>query len=336
MVIIGINVDPAHWNDLDALGGRMRADGFTWVRTVLKSGLEGFLDACEEHGLKVLGVVARESLQGSSFDETADFYANLYGDRISAWEIGNEWDHVSGSSWDLPGGEVTRLGEAFRSVLPQGLLILGGQVSGDPNYLEDVDLSIFDGDALHPYGQRPAEWDDTHWGFGWARDLVTAYIVEIDADNGLPPALPIWITEYGATLTECRTPKRRGVYYLEMLRTLIETPGVCAVFPFKYEDTGVPGFGLLDADGNETPALTMIRDFLREIEIHPEEIKTVGQTLEQFIKTHEATLGKVWVKPKKGATGRYAITDEHYLVEYRDDTGTTWVTPLRQDSGFFV
>lgn len=63
---------------------------------------------------------------------------------------------------------------------------------------------------------------------------------------------------------------------------------------------------------------------------------TVGQTLEQFITEHPE-LGQTWVKPKAIAKAikRAAVTDHHLLVEYADEKGETWVTPLKQDDSFF-
>ena len=257
-MILGVNTDFRHWHDLDRLARDIRAVGFLWIRSVFLPGpfLYLFLLACRAAGLQVLLVVARESLVGGSFEATAK-EATKYAHLVAAWEIGNEWDQESPSSWDLPGSEVTRLGRCFRTELPGALLVLGGQVSGDPNYLEDVDLSVFDGDALHTYGERPDGWSDSTWGFGWAAELIDNYCTEIEENHHYP--LPIWITEYGAPADDLGGSEAvRSHYYGAMAKTFIRHGRVLAAFPFKWEDDGVEGFGLLDLNRKPRPALTVV------------------------------------------------------------------------------
>lgn len=129
--MIGVNTDPGNFTDLDKLAADIAAAGFTWVRSVAKPESQKWIAACHGAGLKVLLVVARESLQGT-FEQTATFYSKFDADWI---QCGNEEDQNSPSSWTLPPSEIIRLGECFRTAMPEAYLVMGGLVSGQPDYL---------------------------------------------------------------------------------------------------------------------------------------------------------------------------------------------------------
>ncbi len=228
--MIGTNVDPGNFTDLDALARDIAAAGFTWVRSVFKPSSSDWVLACHDHDLKMLLVVARESPQEPPHISVAD-----------AYQIGNEADHQSASSWTLIPWDLSQMGRMWRQILPATTLVCSGMVSGHPEYLDSVDLSVFDVLAVHPYGRHPAGWAD--WGFGPVADLVDQY---------KRFGKPIWITEFGAPAKDFTGGQgTRADYYGRMTAECAEL--YAAVFPFKWEDAGVPGFGMVG-----TPALAAV------------------------------------------------------------------------------
>lgn len=216
----------------------LRNIGSRWVRLVLleRFDLRPYIDACRAQGVKVLGAVARESLgiagpaerwtfndwidslgeahrltdsppeslNGEmSFDEAAELYEDRYGDKLDAWQVGNESDHVSPSSWTLAPDDVNRLATAFRGRLPMKKIVGPGLVSGDPGYIRGLDLRLFDGLAVHGYGQRPGgsanDWGELPGNFGVLGDLFDRYKDEMRA---MGRVLPIWATEIGVSTHE--------------------------------------------------------------------------------------------------------------------------------------
>lgn len=82
---LGVNVDPRH----GFRAGDIAAPGVAWVRTVLTpnddpstgSGhsLGPWIEDCHAHGLKVLGVIARESFRrGWTYKHAARYYAAFF------------------------------------------------------------------------------------------------------------------------------------------------------------------------------------------------------------------------------------------------------------------
>lgn len=133
------------------------------------------------------------------------------------------------------------MGRRWRSWLPATTLVCSGMVSGHPEYLDGVDLSVFDAIAVHPYGRHPAGWAE--WGFGPVKELIDQYKRFWK---------PIWITEFGAPPKDFTGGQgTRADYYGRMTKECAELYAAC--FPFKYEDQGVPGFGMVG-----TPALAAV------------------------------------------------------------------------------
>ena len=185
-------------------------------------------------GMEPLPVLARESFAkpDTQWRRQIEEWAIWLGG-IRHWQVGNEPDHKSPSSWTMTEPGFSDLLRQARAALPDAYLIAGGMVSGNPDYLIDVDLSSVDAISIHPYGQRPIDWPDKTWGFGWAADLLDRY-------KGF--GKPLWVTEYGGPAEDFSSAALRASYYGHMTRTI--SLQCAAAFPFKYEDAGVPGFGI--------------------------------------------------------------------------------------------
>lgn len=261
---LGVNVDPRMGTD----PAEVAAAGAGWVRSVLfaEPDLSGWLQCCDNAGLRVLAVVARESLYRPSepipmaFEEAAALYAARYAGLMHAWQPGNEPDIDSPASWTMAPAELNELLRAFRSALPDGHIVGPGLASGAASYLEGIDLDLVDAIAVHPYGQRPdPEWPRANWGFSYVRDLLGAYRAY---------GKPIWVTEFGGPLGDFAGARERGEYYGRMAARLAAEPDVRVAFAFCWSDAMVPGFGLLDANG-PTPALISFRQAAERLVLSP-------------------------------------------------------------------
>lgn len=245
MSAIGLNVDRAG-SYPPAL---VRSLGATWIRLVAMRDhdLREYLAECRAAGLRVLLVLARESFGG--FDSYADglaTYARRYGGLVDAWQIGNEADLASPSSWTMDPGELSELGQLARAALPGARLVCAGMASGHPEYLDAVDLTPFDAVACHPYlkdAPNPSDVED----LPDVDQLVEAYRAY---------GLPVWVTEWGWWGAD----ERRGAEETaEMVAWAASTDLIEAFFYFCLSDAMVPPFGLLRADGSEKPAAAAFR-----------------------------------------------------------------------------
>lgn len=236
MTILGINTDPARY--LDDLAGHvaeLKAAGYTMARFPLRSDGNGpaiaqaFCAALRGCDVTPLPVYANESrLRGNASQYTQiDFWGRAL-PCTQFWQIGNESDHRSPSSWTMQADDFSRLLRDARDTLPDTVfLIAGGMVSGHPEYLDTVDLSHVDAIAVHPYAKGPEA----------AAGLIREY---------QRFSKPIWVTEFGATLADMphASPEERWEcrrdYYSGMVRAL--APLCEAVIPFCWHDYA--GFGI--------------------------------------------------------------------------------------------
>jgi hypothetical protein len=175
--------------------------------------------------------------------------------RLTAVQLGNEADQPrSTSSWYLPGPTLSALYRAAREVWPVGCgvtLVGAGLVSGNPAYLEDVDLAPLDAIAVHPYGKYPHH-EEPEYDLG---TLIRAYQAQA-------PGYPIWLTELGAEHTWFKGAKAehaRAVWHSEMLVALDEL-GVALAAVFCYSDKMHPGFGLVKGDGAPYESFAALAD----------------------------------------------------------------------------
>src|SRR3990167_5095500 len=181
-MIIGINTDPQHFSDdLAGHARNLKAAGFSMCRFPLVDGREqlahDFCGALKDNEIEPLPVIVRESTQpGGLVSEYVVLHWCAALDDVQHWQIGNEADHTSPSSWTLGEDRFSMLLRNAREALGSGrYLIAGGMVSGNPAYLDGVDLGPVDALAIHGYGQRPDGYKDKDWGFGWLREFCALY-----------------------------------------------------------------------------------------------------------------------------------------------------------------
>lgn len=188
MASLGLNVDRTGRHD----PAWIRATGATWLRIVAMPGLDlsDYFKRCRAAGLKILLVLARES--GGGYDN----YQRLYGSLVDAVAVGNEPDAApnSPSSWTMPQGQFVSLGKAARTAFPHMPLVTAGLVSGQPDWLANLDLSWASAICVHPYGKSPSKtWPHPGWGTGYMGDLLDGYAAF---------GKPLLVTEIGLSSTE--------------------------------------------------------------------------------------------------------------------------------------
>lgn len=214
----GVNVDPGHWDDTLKLAKDVVASGATWVRTVIKPDVDltPWIEDCHEVGLRVLGVIASESLVEWNADWTLAQYAaaaqplaDQYETILDAIQVGNESDQVGPSSWTMAPDRLNRLLRAFRSAFDSIPLVGPGMASGQPYVYDYRQVDI---QADHPY-LTPED--------------LRAVGLRAPA-NGQP----LWLSEY---------PASPG-----MSAAIDEQPEWSVAIAFCWSDLMVPGYGLLD------------------------------------------------------------------------------------------
>lgn len=176
-----------------------------------------YIDRARSSGLSILLILARESFVADDISE--DTIAEYYGRHGNSvfWQVGNEPDHVSGSSWTMSQADFSNLLRMARNVMgPSAYITGGGLVSGNPNWLQGVDLSPVNAIACHPYAKDP-----------WTPELET--LVSGYAAYGYP----LWASEYHA-----RT--------LGMAQCLRDDSRFQGAIAFCLTDEMVPGFGMLE------------------------------------------------------------------------------------------
>lgn len=143
-MICGLNCDPGNFEDYDALARDLKAAGATVARfpLVLHGGVDypAVCSALIGGGVEPLPVLARESFEHGGVRSGWKQSMAYWRDRlpmVTRWQVGNEPDHESPSSWTLAPDDFSDLLLLSREVFgPDAYLIAGGLVSGQPGYLD--------------------------------------------------------------------------------------------------------------------------------------------------------------------------------------------------------
>jgi hypothetical protein len=281
------------WNDIQPES----ASTYRWGR------FDRVVDAVQKRGLVLLPIItytpawARPDgcLTEKCRPENADQFAKFAGEaakrypRISVWEIWNEENYPP--FWKpqpdpAAYGELLKLSVAsIRESNPAAKIIIGGLANTNAaqggiaprDFLADLvsagETEGVNGIGLHPYNfpQLPSEsgpWIysgvDGVSGLQSLRDVFTA--------AGLP-ALPIWITEFGAptgggTAGDHVTEDRQAEMVADAVTAARADDGIAALFWYTYRDSGADPidpeshYGLRRADGSPKPAYDAFRQVI--------------------------------------------------------------------------
>jgi len=179
--------------------------------------LHEYIGRCHLRCVEVMGVITSSSLEvrdehgnvvgAMSFEDAATMYAAEYAGLLDYWEIGNETDAdpngpIDGS-WILPAADCSRLIQAFVSAIKaqrSDAYITGpGLISGQPDYVRQLDLSGLTAISIHPYNQTPA---------------TAKVLFEHNYKELLDAGFQICITEFGMADAD---PGVRGAYLHDMV-----------------------------------------------------------------------------------------------------------------------
>ena len=244
---VGINFDLGHWDQNWGTVEWLSTLGAEWVRLVLKPDRDDsrIFDYIHAHEMKILGVIARESLRGDTREGwrwAARHYSARYGHILDALQVGNEPDLVSPSSWTKSASDCSHMCAIFKDAF--SIPIIGpGLASGQPSWLDNFNLDNVDAIAFHPYGKWPLDVPvKGDWGYGPLSDHLSGYGYYHEH---------LWVTEYGAKDIELGT--RHSQYIIDMTKRLLaETDNA---FLFCWSDKMDKGFGLHDEQDNRKEPL---------------------------------------------------------------------------------
>lgn len=251
MTHLGLNVDPLnvpHGNPEPALLVHLN---LSWVRLVARPGVQSYVTECRAAGLKVLGVLARES-----FVDGWDVARYTRQFQVDTWQLGNEPDGAGESSWSATPTEYRRWHNLAAQQARQETrvpIVAAGLCSGQPNWLTAAWPLDCDAIAIHPYG----------------KDADTAATL-LDQYRQVAPDKPLWVTEWNR-------PAEQISAFLTMLRGR-----VAVACWFTWSDGQVEPFGLVDTQRRAKSEFYAMRDAIQMyIEEHIEALEGRVNSLEQ-------------------------------------------------------
>src|SRR5436853_4990653 len=206
--MIGLNVDPTYPEGTLSPAQLLKL-GARGVRLVSGNNpaLVRYVDALHQAGIRALAVIAQES-QGYLLPN-ADIY-----------QIGNEPDVTSGSSWTMTPDQYVEMFRIYRDTYPDFPMIAAGLASGNIDWWKQVGprLKGCAAVAVHPYAKTAIQ----------AQIMLRWY-------KAVRPDLALWISEWWR-------PDNEVVSFARMLRQEAD-----AAFWFCANDAMVSGMGLLSA-----------------------------------------------------------------------------------------
>jgi hypothetical protein len=238
--------------------------------------------------------------------------AQHYGSQVQAYQIWHEPDGLA----PLPGYDPYVRPEVFGRLLKAAFtaikkvssatVVMGGLVSGQPSYLEQV-MTSTDGVpyanavGVHSYDRRPTEaWPQPDWGSGILGDLVQHYY---DVAR-----IPIWITEVGTNDTSVQDefPRRAFEALNEDLADVAPY-----VFWFCWSDRMVTPLGLVDVDRGKKASYTSFREFAQRFALLPFDWPVSFQGADQAFQRGRM----IWREDKKRI---YVLYDDNTWADYED------------------
>lgn len=235
---LGVNWDPQHLFDVQPIANYDFVRFPLW-QDVAQEPYMNSVVACQNIGIKVLVVCDGRTLglpKGKSYRYKLERLRDMY-PTVDYWQIGNEPDLESPSSWTMSPRRCGTLLHVASEVLFDKFLIMGGLASGQPDWLRQVGRLPVDAIAIHPYTKAPDNWAMQGWETGRVNDILNMY---------MQYGLPIWVTEFGAEdglfydINGGTGSGSREEYYKQMVHSMRNRP----CFAFCWDDAMVPGYGI--------------------------------------------------------------------------------------------
>lgn len=280
-MIAAVCVDP-----LNSAGrptpANLKTYGFGGVRSVFRDHPDWFSyhNAVKRVELASIVTLARESFGSAS---TSDTISGLPIDADMV-VIGNEPDGEPPSSWVMSPAEFRTLlrdcAPLIRRYCPTASVVAGGLVSGQPSWLEPIadDLAgLVDAVDIHPYAKNAVE----------AANLLEQYqFVLGDMD--------LAVLEWYRLAEQIRD-------FLVMLQNWTEASAF-----FCWSDGMVPGFGLVDHNGNPKPE---IHAMLNALPAQAPPPPSGGEFVLGFKKWHDAEPGLLGdpIKSERGGIPGFSV-----------------------------
>ncbi|HYO55740.1 hypothetical protein [Archangium sp.] len=252
MAQLGVNVAGGGWIPVSVLSDL----GVRVVRIVAYPSINdfGYLEQLRQAGIRRWLVLASESFSGfPSWGAAIDEYNRRYGGHIDVWQLGNEPDQPGPSSWSMSPQDFTGLLWTGRDRLPGKYLVAGGLHSGNPSWLNNVNLDWVNGIAVHPYGQLPPGQYDPSWYFGHVNNLLNNYRNYLNSSGRGDKHMHV--SEWGGPVQDWDWDENRhGAYIGYMSKFFRGTSLVGDSIMFCAHDSMVSQFGLMRSDWSKRPA----------------------------------------------------------------------------------
>lgn len=251
LITYGINLDPRH--DLN-IADFTDSETHPWIRPVLKwddnvRQIQDFMREAHHLDCKVLAVIAKESYKHKpngtfawSHYTAARWYTSRYSGLVDMWQLGNEPDIQSSSSWTMTPQEYIRMLSYWRKYIPTGRIVGPGLASGSNAWWLQIPTytrALLHATAIHMYQQMPApDYPHVGWGNGGTvADLLSLF-----------PNQRIWVTEFGAHVPNDFNLDSERAEYISKMKEALSDVDMAAYFCAA--DSMVQGYGLFDANGN--------------------------------------------------------------------------------------
>lgn len=343
--------DDAYWSTAEPRRGQLHIDS-VW---------QAYLNEAQEHRLHPLLVLGygnpfydnnakpREPQVRAAFGNYAKFVSRKLGDRVSFYEIWNEWDSENPADAGLSSDYATLVAETAQRIRAQNkqVKILAGAITskgidlGFANRLVEADvLSKVDGLSLHPsvYCRNVERHTPEHW-IAWLRG------VDADLRSIAAKPVPLYLTEMGWPSNDgkCGVDEKTQAAYLARSFFLVRTvPDIKGMWWYDLVNDGADrsdlkqNFGLLEQNLQVKPAyrtLKAISPTLREYRYEPEKSRENGSIyLLRFSKGSEQILvawttgenQQIQVAASSVQHGNVQIIDSGEPEKGRFDSGSAW------------
>lgn len=243
---LGINVDPVHGFTVDeivATNCQFVRFPFWW-----DTGFDykTWVAALQDYGIESMAVLDKRAMAGSGTIERKMTRLLRRLPTLYYWQIGNEpdADASSESSWHMNKSTFSRYLQVAVRVFNGRYVIAGGLISGDSEWLTDVNISRIDAIAVHPYTQTPES-------------------VLVLLDRYSKWSKPTIISEFGGQDGLFNNEHERAVYHSEMIQAMASHALVGMASVFCFSDSMVDGFGIVDHDGNPKETYAAFHDSIR-------------------------------------------------------------------------